>query len=121
MYFSDELKDDKDVEILGKRSREDYIIHEAVLFLIDVSIPFDLDQEINIIVKTALTAAYEMILQRAISKPMISFGILLYGTKDTNIPEFLLYPNLYYLMNLNVQSAESIKNFKKLLSGKQEI
>ncbi|KAG5518092.1 hypothetical protein PMAC_003278 [Pneumocystis sp. 'macacae'] len=118
MYFSSKSIDNKDTEILEKKSHEDYLVHEAILFLIDASISSNSDQEISIIVKTALTSAYEMVLQRVIFKPMISFGILLYGTENTNIPEFLLYPNLYYLMNLTVQSTESIKNFKELLLGK---
>ncbi|KAG5438334.1 hypothetical protein PCANB_002822 [Pneumocystis canis] len=123
MSSSDELEmDNKDIQTSEKKSREDYLIHEAILFLIDVSLPYKLDQKENVsnIAKIALVAAYEMLLQKVISNPMISFGILLYGTKDTNILEFPLYPNLYLIMHLNTQSGPSIRNFKILLSGSQD-
>ncbi|KAG4300915.1 hypothetical protein PCK1_002992 [Pneumocystis canis] len=124
MSSSDELEiDNKDIQTSEKKSREDYLIHEAILFLIDVSLPYKLDQKENVsnIAKIALVAAYEMLLQKVISNPMISFGILLYGTKDTNILEFPLYPNLYLIMHLNTQSGPSIRNFKILLSDNTKI
>ncbi|KAG4304798.1 hypothetical protein PORY_001851 [Pneumocystis oryctolagi] len=116
MYFYDELEEnDKDVQVSEKKF-QDYLINEAILFLIDVSLSYNSDEKVSTIAKTALTSAYEMLHQKIIHKPTISSGILLYGTKDTNILESLLYPNLYSIMDLDVQSGTSIKNLKVMLS-----
>ncbi|EMR08362.1 hypothetical protein PNEG_03202 [Pneumocystis murina B123] len=121
MDFEDNLRKDDNIEKPEKKNHEDYYIDEALLFLIDVSLLPESDEEVSIIAKTALIAAYKMLIYRVISKPTISFGILLYGTKDTNIQEFPLYSNLYLILNLDVQSGSSIRNFKILLSDDTKV
>ncbi|KTW27739.1 hypothetical protein T552_02179 [Pneumocystis carinii B80] len=121
MEFQENFEKNDDIEKPEKKNQEDYVVDEALLFLIDVSLLPETDEEVSTIAKTALIAAYKMLIYRVISKPTISFGILLYGTRDTNIEEFPLYSNLYLILDLNVQSGSSIKNFKILLSDDAKV
>ncbi|QSL64428.1 hypothetical protein MERGE_001729 [Pneumocystis wakefieldiae] len=121
MDLDDNLRKNDDIRNPEKNDSEDYHVDEALLFLIDVSLLPKSNEKVSLIAKTALIAAYKLLIYRVISKPTISFGILLCGTKNTNIQEFSLYSNLYSILNLNVQSGSSIKKFKTLLSDDKKL
>lgn len=72
-------------------------------------------------VQAALKCAYHLMEQRIISNPKDMMGILLFGTEKTKFQQDssgrsgLGYPNCYLFMDLDIPSAEDVKNLKALV------
>ncbi|KAH6671672.1 BcKU70, protein [Halenospora varia] len=76
---------------------------------------------------TAIQCAYQIMQQRIISSPKDMMGVLLFGTEKSKFQEedassrgSSTYPHCYLLSDLNVPSAEDVKELKKIIEEPEE-
>lgn len=98
---------------------------EAVIFLIDVSKSMCKveEEEKTSHVRTAIECAYQFLTTKIVTSPKDKVGIVLYGTKETHIPEhygITNVKNLYFLVDLDQPDAEPIKDLRSLLMYDEE-
>lgn len=110
-------------------------VKDAVLFVIEVSpsmltrAPPSQDskkQETDSPTTAALKCAYALMQQRIISNPSDMMGILLYGTKRSKFQDEvdesggLSYPHCFLLMDLDIPSADDVKELKDLIDDEKK-
>ncbi|KAF2640987.1 DNA-dependent protein kinase [Massarina eburnea CBS 473.64] len=104
-------------------------IKDAVLFAIDVSSSMlaqplpsdDKKAERDSATSAALKCAYQLMLQRIISNPKDMMGILLFGTEKTDLKDGdSTFQHCYLLSDLDVPSAQDVKQLRDLLEDEDE-
>jgi ATP-dependent DNA helicase 2 subunit 1 len=108
---------------------------DAVLFAIDVSSTMlqapppsdEKNADTDSPTAAALKCAYQIMQQRIISTPKDMMGLLLFNTKETkfqvdddNSRGSLAYPHCYLLTDLDIPSADDVKNLKAIVAGDEE-
>ena len=69
----------------------------------------------------ALKCAYQLMQQRIISNPNDMMGILLFGTEKTDLGDGdTTFQNCYLLSDLNVPSAQDVKQLRDLVEDEEE-
>ncbi|KAF9737812.1 ATP-dependent DNA helicase II subunit 1 [Paraphaeosphaeria minitans] len=104
-------------------------IKDAVLFAIDISASMleppppsdDKKAERDSPASAALKCAYHLMQQRIISNPKDMMGILLYGTEKTDLKDGdNTFQHCYLLADLDVPSAQEVKQLRDLLENEEE-
>ena len=104
-------------------------IKDAVLFAIDVSSSMlerpppsdDKKAERDSPASAALKCAYQLMQQRIISNPKDMMGILLFGTEKTDLKDGdSTFQHCYLLSDLDVPSANDVKQLRDLLEDEEE-
>ncbi|OAF99412.1 ATP-dependent DNA helicase II subunit 1 [Paraphaeosphaeria sporulosa] len=104
-------------------------IRDAVLFAIDISASMlerpppsdDKKAERDSPASAALKCAYHLMQQRIISNPKDMMGILLYGTEKTDLKDGdNTFQHCYLLADLDVPSAQDVKQLRDLLENEEE-
>lgn len=103
-------------------------IKDAILFAIDVS-PTMLEQpppsndkkaDRDSATSAALKCAYQLMQQRIISNPNDMMGILLFGTKKTDLGDGdSTFQHCYLLSDLDVPSAQDVKRLRELVEDEE--
>ncbi|KAJ5573516.1 uncharacterized protein N7459_007943 [Penicillium hispanicum] len=110
-------------------------VKDAVLFAIDISSSMlkprpsndpKKPQEVSP-ASAALKCAYHLMQQRIISNPRDMIGVLLYGTESSKFYDEdgeargdLSYPNCYLFTDLDIPSAEQVKQLRALAEDEEE-
>ncbi|KAF2477577.1 Ku DNA-binding complex, Ku70 subunit [Lindgomyces ingoldianus] len=104
-------------------------IKDAVLFAIDVSPSMlqrpppsdDKKADRDSPTSAALKCAYQLMQQRIISNPTDMMGILLFGTEKTHLADGdNTFPHCYLLSDLDVPSANDVKQLRSLVENEEE-
>ncbi|KAF1961925.1 ATP-dependent DNA helicase-like protein II subunit 1 [Byssothecium circinans] len=104
-------------------------IKDAVLFAIDISSSMltrppkseDKKAERDSAASAALKCAYQLMQQRIISNPKDMMGILLFGTEQTDMKDGdNTFQHCYLLSDLDVPSAQDVKQLRDLLEDEEE-
>ncbi|KAF2191502.1 ATP-dependent DNA helicase II subunit 1 [Zopfia rhizophila CBS 207.26] len=104
-------------------------IKDAVLFAIDVSHTMlqrpppsdDKKADRDSPTSAALKCAYQLMQQRIISNPNDMMGILLFGTEKTGLKNGDdSFPNCYLLSDLDVPSAQDVKQLRDLVENEDD-
>ncbi|BDD58646.1 ATP-dependent DNA helicase II subunit 1 [Monascus purpureus] len=126
----DIFEDEEEVDESSYKS-----VKDAILFAIEVSDSMlalrpSSDPKKTIVespTTAALKCAYHLMQQRIISNPHDMIGVLLYGTQaskfydeDENTRGNLSYPHCYLVTDLDVPSAQDVKNLRSLAEGEEE-
>ncbi|KAJ5113875.1 hypothetical protein N7456_002409 [Penicillium angulare] len=127
----EELNEEEEVDESSFRA-----VKDAVLFAIDVSSSMLNPRPSNNPKKpgeesptsAALKCAYHLMQQRIISNPKDMLGVLLYGTQNSKFYDEdgdgsadLSYPHCYLFTDLDVPSAEEVKELRALAGNEEEV
>ncbi|KAE8154140.1 ATP-dependent DNA helicase II subunit 1 [Aspergillus avenaceus] len=126
----EQIEEEEEIDETGYKS-----VKDAVLFAIEISDSMLRPRPSSDPKKpteespatAALKSAYHLMQQRIISNPHDMIGILLYGTQaskfydeDESSRGDLSYPNCYLLTDLDVPSAQEVKELRALAHGEGE-
>jgi hypothetical protein len=108
-------------------------VKDAVLFAIDISPSMLAPPDVQNFVHrdkdsaalAALKCAYQLMQQRIITNPNDMMGILLFGTKESKVPDHRgdhvdRFPHCYLLTDLDVPAATDVKRLRDLVNDADE-
>ncbi|KAE8396299.1 ATP-dependent DNA helicase II subunit 1 [Aspergillus alliaceus] len=125
----DQIEEEEEIDESGYKS-----VKDAVLFAIEVSDSMltprpspDSKKSAESPTTAALKCAYHLMQQRIISNPHDMIGVLLYGTQASkfydegeNSRGDLSYPHCYLFTDLDIPSAQDVKNLRALAQNDEE-